>query len=89
MGLFVYHPMLQMGDTPYWHTGDYTGINAELLDDDERDMLAYDEGTVLSTFYQDFEGWPKEDLLRVRFGDGSWAGLHYSPCNIWTLRPGA
>lgn len=77
-GLAVYHPMLQKGGVPYWHTSDYTGVDAELLEPDERDEYSYDTGVVVDTFTLDGD-------LRVRFDCGGYT-LHYSPTNLWVRR---
>ena len=83
VGTTVYHPCLQRGTQAFWHTEDFDGIDREIHDEFENeDYLCYDVGEVIETFFLDHEGWPKEDLLRVRFGrDGS--SLHYHPSNLW------
>ena len=74
IGTQVYHPMFQLGDTPYWRVADYPPKFAE--ESEEPFLANYDLGVV--------ESWVGDEVTFKT----PWGYLHYSAENLWVLDEG-
>jgi len=79
-GLPVFHPMLQIGGTPYWRVEDYP---EDQVDEDDEPGPAYDVGVVQEWWEEDFH----PECPRVRFVGSFGSSLHYSADNLWVPEP--
>jgi hypothetical protein len=76
-GLWVYHPMAQAGETPYWRTEDYPDW---IRDEDDEPGFVYDEGEVIS-----FDPPDQYGDIRVTFKT-EWGRLRYGAYNLWVVK---
>jgi hypothetical protein len=74
IGLRIYHPMLQVGATPYWKTEDYPTWCADEEDDPG---YAYDVGIIDSIFEIDQWG-DARVCFKTKYGK-----LYYGSYNLW------
>lgn len=85
VGLSVYHPMSQGGDTPVWRPIDDPYFDPE--DPEDPEGYEYDLGTVthFNPAWVPEEGWEPRAEVWFRIEGGA---LHYPADNLWTYRGG-
>lgn len=76
LGRTVYHPMTQMGSTPYWREADLPeGSPARDPDAEDPQEYYYDIGEV--------DSWDENDEVTFHFWHDRESTLHYHASNLW------